>query len=133
MRIVKSISFDAAHFLAETGAAAGASAPSGSPYARMHGHSFTLEVAVDGETDAANGWVVDFGVVAEVLAALRLRLDHHLLNAIEGLERPTLENICRWAAHELAPQLPGLAQVKVARPSIGEACVLDLKSEDRLR
>ncbi len=120
MRIVKSISFDAAHFLPDAGA--------GSPYARMHGHSFTLEVAIDGEPDAANGWVLDFAAVADALADLRERLDHHLLNAIEGLERPTLETMCLWTARELKPRLPGLAYVKIARPSIGEACIHYVKA-----
>lgn len=119
MRIVKSVNFDAAHFLPDAGA--------DSPYARMHGHSFTLEVAIDGEPDAEKGWVADFATVADALAALRDRLDHHLLNSIEGLERPTLENICLWAARELSPRLPGLAQVKISRSSIGEACVLNVK------
>lgn len=119
MRIVKSINFDAAHFLPESG--------DESPYARMHGHSFVLEIAIDGEPDARHGWVVDFGVVTSALYALRERLDHHLLNSIEGLERPTLENICLWAARELKLQLAGLAQVRVSRPSNGEACVLDIE------
>ncbi|MBY0420952.1 MAG: 6-carboxytetrahydropterin synthase, partial [Parvularculaceae bacterium] len=38
MRIVKSINFDAAHFLPALGA------ESPAPYQRMHGHSFTLEI-----------------------------------------------------------------------------------------
>jgi 6-pyruvoyltetrahydropterin/6-carboxytetrahydropterin synthase len=119
MRIVKSVSFDAAHFLPEAGAE--------SPYARMHGHSFVLEVAIEGEPDANHGWVVDFAAVADALSALRERLDHHLLNSIEGLERPTLENICLWAARELRPQLKGLVHVKISRPSIGESCVFDVR------
>lgn len=120
MRIVKSITFDAAHHLPPVGAETPA------PYQRLHGHSFTLEVAVEGAVDPATGWVADFGAVAAALDALRARLDHHLLNTVEGLERPTLENICLWAARELKQALPGLAQVKVARPSIGEACIFDL-------
>lgn len=120
MRIVKSISFDAAHFLPEAGEE--------SPYSRMHGHSFVLEVAIEGEPDARRGWVADFSDVASALSALREKLDHHLLNSIEGLERPTLENICLWAARELKPQLKGLVQVKVSRPSIGEACAFDVQA-----
>lgn len=120
MRIVKTISFDAAHYLPRIGVETPA------PYQRMHGHSFVLEVAVEGAVDPETGWVADFGAVADALEGLRARLDHHLLNAIEGLERPTLENLCRWAAAALKPLLPGLVQVKIARPSIGEACICDL-------
>lgn len=117
MRIVKSITFEAAHYLADVG-----DARIPDPYQRMHGHSFTLDIAIDGEVDPATGWVVDFADVVAALEALKGRLDHRLLNSIEGLERPTLENICQWAAWELRPALPGLAEVKVARPSIGESC-----------
>jgi len=118
MRIVKSMSFDAAHYLDHD--------PDARPYARLHGHSFTMEVVIDGEPDPETGWVVDFGDVAEALQALHDALDHRLLNEVEGLERPTLENICKWAAAKLKPQFPGLAEVRVARPSIGESCVFEV-------
>lgn len=118
MRIVKSITFDAAHFLED--------GPGTRPYARMHGHSFTLEAAIEGEPDPAAGWVADFADVAAALDELRDSLDHRLLNEVEGLERPTLENICRYAADRLRARFPGLRQIRVARPSNGEACVLDL-------
>ncbi len=118
MRIVKSMSFDAAHFLDHD--------PSARPYARMHGHSFMLEVVIEGEPDEKTGWVVDFGDIDEALKALHDALDHRLLNEVEGLERPTLENICRWAAQRLKDRFPGLAQVRVSRPSIGETCIYDL-------
>lgn len=118
MRIVKSITFDAAHFLDE-----GAGER---PYARMHGHSFTLEAAIEGEPDPLTGWVADFADVAAALEDLRGSLDHRLLNEVEGLARPTLENICRYAAMRLKARLPGLKQIRVARPSNGEACVYDV-------
>lgn len=118
MRIVKSMSFDAAHFLEHD--------PDARPYARMHGHSFMMEVEIEGEPGADTGWVVDFGDVQEALDQLREKLDHRLLNEIEGLERPTLENICQWAAKALSPALPGLRQIRVSRPSIGETCIYDV-------
>ncbi len=115
MRIVKSINFDAAHFLDHD--------PGARPYARLHGHSFKLEVAIEGEPDDEAGWVVDFGDVAEALEELHEALDHRLLNEIDGLERPTLENICKWAAARLRTRFPGLVEVRVSRPSIGESCI----------
>jgi len=121
MRITKSVTFDAAHFLETTSAEDAARA-----YARMHGHSFTLDVTLDGEPDPATGWVVDFGEVADALDHIKEALDHRLLNEVEGLEKPTLENICRWVARRLRSDFPGLRQVKVARPSNGEACIYDL-------
>lgn len=118
MRIVKSVQFDAAHFLDHD--------PEARPYARLHGHSFTMEVEIEGAPDKEAGWVVDFGDVAEALEEIRDALDHRLLNEVEGLERPTLENICQWAASKLKGKFPGLRSVRVSRPSIGESCVYDL-------
>jgi 6-pyruvoyltetrahydropterin/6-carboxytetrahydropterin synthase len=118
MRIVKSMSFDAAHYLDHD--------PEARPYARLHGHSFVMEVEIAGAPDPETGWVVDFGDVADALQVLHGKLDHRLLNEVEGLERPTLENICKWAARELRPQFPGLKQVRVSRPSNGETCIYDL-------
>lgn len=118
MRIVKTIHFDAAHFLDD--------GPEARPYARMHGHSFTLEAAIEGEPDPKTGWIADFADIAEAMEDLREALDHRLLNEVEGLGRPTLENICRFAAARLRARFPGLRQVRVARPSNGEACIYDL-------
>lgn len=118
MRIVKSISFDAAHYLDHD--------PEARPYARLHGHSFVMEVEIAGDPDPDTGWVVDFGDVEDALKALHDKIDHRLLNEVEGLERPTLENIAKWAAKELQPEFPGLASVRISRPSNGETCIYDL-------
>ncbi|WDI30438.1 6-carboxytetrahydropterin synthase QueD [Hyphococcus flavus] len=118
MRIVKSMNFDAAHFLDHD--------PNARPYARLHGHSFVLEVTIEGDPHSETGWVVDFGDVDEALGELHNILDHRLLNEIEGLERPTLENICQWVGQKLKGRFPGLAQVRVSRPSNGESCIYDL-------
>jgi len=118
MRIVKSMRFDAAHYLEHD--------PEARPYARLHGHSFEMEVEIEGAPQDNTGWVVDFGDVADALKQLHDELDHRLLNEIEGLERPTLENICQWAAKKLKPKFPGLRAVKISRPSNGETCIYDL-------
>ncbi|HOP19664.1 MAG TPA: 6-carboxytetrahydropterin synthase QueD [Parvularculaceae bacterium] len=118
MRIVKTITFDAAHYLhVDTDKR---------PYARLHGHSFMLEIAIEGEPDPETGWVEDFADVTASLEEIRSVLDHRLLNEIEGLEKPTLENICRFVADRLKTKFSGLRQVKVSRPSIGEACIYDV-------
>ena len=119
MRVVKSINFDAAHFLT--------SETDERPYARMHGHSFKLDVEIAGEPDAKLGWVVDFADVNEALQELHEKLDHRLLNDVEGLGLPTLENICVWVANQLKPRFPGLIRVSVSRPSNGEACHYDVE------
>ena len=103
MRIAKSMNFDAAHFLS--------SHSDERPYARMHGHSFRLDIEIEGEPSAEKGWVVDFGDVDDALTQLREELDHRLLNEIEGLENPTSENICIWIWDRLKPNLPELSAI----------------------
>ena len=110
----KQFRFDAAHFLP--------TAPEGHPYRRLHGHSFTVEVAISGTPDPEQGWIVDFAIVEAKLQELRERLDHRLLNEIEGLTLPTLERRAAWIFAALAPALPGLARVTIRRASSGEAC-----------
>ena len=118
MRIAKSVTFDAAHFLGNHS--------DERPYARMHGHSFRLDIEIEGQLSEEKGWVIDFGEVDDALNQLREDLDHRLLNEIEGLSVPTLENICVWVADKLKPRFPGLVKVSVSRPSIGEACHYEL-------
>ena len=121
MRITKSITFDAAHFLEAKSAK-----EAGRPYARMHGHSFSLDVTLEGTPSADTGWVADFADVSDELDKIKDVLDHRLLNEVEGLEKPTLENICLWVANQLRPIFPSLKQVKVSRPSNGETCIFDI-------
>lgn len=52
---------------------------------RMHGHSFQIEIA--GPRIAE---------VIESMAAIYPRLDHQVLNEVDGLENPTSENLARW-------------------------------------
>lgn len=115
MRIYKEFTFEAGHFLP--------SAPAGHPNSRLHGHSFLVRVAVEGEPDPETGLIVHFEDLAAKLAGLKDRLDHRLLNEIEGLRTPTLERLAAWIWRELAPALPGLAEVQVSRPTCREGCI----------
>lgn len=112
--IVKEFGFEAAHHFPHK--------PAGHENTRMHGHSFRVEVELAGEPDAVTGCVVDFEDVTREINAVRDALDHHLLNAIPGLDKPSLENLARWIAEKLKPKFPQLATVTVRRPSCGEAC-----------
>ena len=116
--ITKAVSFEAAHFMAGK--------PEGHPYRNVHGHSFRLEVTVAGTVQPGEEWVQDFSDLSAILQGTANKLDHRLLNEIEGLEVPTLERICLWAANDLRQVLPGLKKVVLARPSLDERCVLVL-------
>jgi 6-pyruvoyltetrahydropterin/6-carboxytetrahydropterin synthase len=93
---------------------------------RVHGHTYHAEVAVRGEPDAKTGMVIDLGVVRTHIARLRETLDHHLLNEVDGLGKPTLENLCRYIAESLANDGLKLNRVRVWRDAMGDGCNLTL-------
>lgn len=117
MRIYKDFNFDAAHYLP--------GAPEGHPNRRMHGHSFRVRVWLDGAVSPVTGLVRHFEDFQRALETLRDRLDHHMLNEIEGLENPTLEHIAVWLWDNLKTPLPELARVEIHRASCNEGCVYD--------
>ena len=87
--------------------------PEGHKCARMHGHSFRIEVHVSGEVGVDSGWVMDFADLRRAFQPLFDQLDHRCLNDVEGLENPTSENLARWIWDRLAPALPGLGRIVV--------------------
>jgi 6-pyruvoyltetrahydropterin/6-carboxytetrahydropterin synthase len=119
VEVSKAVTFEAAHRLG------GPDDPEA--YRRVHGHSFRLEATLRGRPHPERGWVADLGALEAALRALTARLDHGLLNEVEGLERPTLERLAAWAAAELKPRFATLARVTVSRPSLGESCVLEVE------
>ena len=108
-------SFDAAHHL-DAGA---------SENRRLHGHSFYVEVTLRGEPDPGTGFLRDFGEIDATLKQIRGLLDHRLLNEVEGLENPTLENIARFVHVRAKAALPEVIRVKIERPSYGQSCTFE--------
>ena len=102
VRLTKDFSFEAAQTLPKV--------PSDHKCGRMHGHSFTIEISVEGEVDPATGWFYDHAKISRAMDPLLQQLDHAYLNDISGLENPTIEIMCSWFWERLAPSLPGLAE-----------------------
>lgn len=100
----------------------------GDPYGRVHGHSFRVEITVAGRVKPNERWVEDLAVVSNALAGVTAQLDHQMLNDVEGLDVPTLENIAVWIANRLRIDLPNLSSVTLARPSLEERCTLRITS-----
>ncbi|MDB5930391.1 MAG: hypothetical protein JWR60_2098 [Polaromonas sp.] len=89
---------------------------------RIHGHTYNAEVFLTGRPDPGTGMVIDLGLVRREVALLKEQLDHHLLDEVQGLGPPTLENLCQFIFRQLAPRLPALSGVRVWRDSIGDGC-----------
>lgn len=114
IELSQEFTFDAAHFL------------EGAPeYRRMHGHSFYAEVTLRGEPDPQTGFLRDLGEVNRALGEIREMLDHRLLNDIEGLGKPTLENLARYIYVRAKAALPEVMRVKLRRPSYGQTCIYE--------
>jgi len=105
VRLSKSFTFEAAHSLPTF--------PEGHKCRRLHGHSFAVEVVVEGDVDPELGYLVDYGDIKRAIKPIEDALDHRHLNEIEGLENPTSEVIAAWIWERLAPELPLLAEVVV--------------------
>ncbi len=114
MRIFKSFTFEAAHRLPHV--------PEGHQCGRMHGHSYVVELRLEGRLDPRQGWVRDFGEVSAAFRPLLERLDHAMLNDLPGLENPTCENLARWMWRALRPALPELREILV-RETASAGCV----------
>lgn len=103
MQLRKHFRFEAAHVL---------------PYhegkcARLHGHSYRLDVAIRGplkEAGPARGMIEDFDVVKRIVRAEIVEvLDHHSLNDL--IENPTCERIALWVWERLDRALSGLDEI----------------------
>jgi 6-pyruvoyltetrahydropterin/6-carboxytetrahydropterin synthase len=118
MEIYKVFKFDAAHCLPNV--------PVGHKCARLHGHSFCVEIHLRGNTSPRTGWVMDFADISAAFQPILEQLDHKNLNSIAGLENPTSENLCRWIWWRLQPALPQLCKI-VVQESPESGCVYEGK------
>ena len=105
MEIFKIFNLECAHRLPNV--------PEGHKCARVHGHSFKVELHVRGPVDGRLGWVMDYAQIKQAFEPLHEQLDHRYLNDVDGLDNPTSEQLARWIWLRLKPSLPLLARVVV--------------------
>src|ERR1700733_12609339 len=105
-RLQRMYRFEAAHFLPKV--------PPGHKCARMHGHSYQIDLVIEGDVDPELGWVIDFAEIDEHATPLVRRLDHQVLNEIDGLANPTSELLAVWWWQHLVATLPQLVEVVVS-------------------
>ncbi len=103
--LIKTFRFEAAHSLPHV--------PEGHKCARLHGHSYRIDIHVSGQPDPHTGWVVDFGDIKKIVEPVLDQLDHRFLNDIPGLANSTRENMGQYLWDRIAPALPPLSAVTV--------------------
>lgn len=114
MEIFKVFKFDAAHRLPNV--------EQGHKCSQLHGHSFRVQIHIQGSVDPRSGWVMDFADIAEAFKPLHDQLDHKYLNDIDGLDNPTSENIAKWIWKHLHSALPQLSKI-VVQESPESGCI----------
>lgn len=115
--LTKTFRFEAAHRLPNVSAC--------HKCGRLHGHSYQVDVIVEGDVNPQTGMVIDFAEITEAWAPLHAVLDHYYLNEIEGLENPTSEILAPWIYHRLKPGLPLLKAIYVH-----ETCTSSVRYEE---
>lgn len=98
MELFREFTFEAAHLLPLL--------PEGHKCRRLHGHSYRVELHVQGTVDPDTGMVIDFAEIKTAFQPLWRQLDHNYLNEVDGLANPTSENLAAWIWERLAPDLP---------------------------
>jgi 6-pyruvoyltetrahydropterin/6-carboxytetrahydropterin synthase len=72
-----------------------------------------VEVHASGPVRADTGWVMDFADVKAAFQPIHDHLDQNCLNDVEGIEKPTSENLAMWVWMRLKPGLPCLNKILV--------------------
>jgi len=101
--------------------------------ARLHGHSYRLDVAVAGPLHAegpATGMVIDFDELSDAVRAYVIEpLDHTSLN--ERIANPTAELIALWIWDALSPSVPALREIVLWETET--ACAVVREADARAR
>lgn len=72
---------------------------------RLHGHTWTVELSIEGEGLDELGMLVDFRDLDQLLKGTLAPMDHQYLNDLPPFRRvnPTAENIAKYLYETLAP------------------------------
>jgi 6-pyruvoyltetrahydropterin/6-carboxytetrahydropterin synthase len=86
-------------------------APEADPRRRVHGHTYLLRLHLNAPLDQVLGWTIDFGDVKEMFRPVFVRLDHHSLHELPGIDDSDATSLVRWIRGQVAPGLPQLDRI----------------------
>jgi len=72
---------------------------------QVHGHSFEVEVAIEGRMDPDLAWVIDYAEISEAFKPVFHDLDHRYLNDIEGMGDASFSAVAEYIQQRIAPAL----------------------------
>jgi len=116
MQVAKEFSFDSAHFLPNYyGKCEG-----------MHGHTYRLQVVVEGEV-GENGLVMDFVILKRIVKKKVLdKIDHKVINDV--IEIASAENTAIWIWDQLV-DLKSLVKEQLDDPNLPESITKYFKDQ----
>ena len=118
MLVSRTFSFDSAHYLSDYYGKC----------ERMHGHTYKLEVTLEGKVQP-NGLVIDFVVLKRLVKKYVLnKLDHQVLNDI--VENPSAERMVIWIWDQLK-DLSKLLKEEMDDPNLSKEIKVFLKDDDQ--
>lgn len=88
--------------------------PSLHPCSRIHGHSFVITLTLFGPWNEEFGWMYDYHELEKTVRPILSTLDHHYLNDIPGLEKPTSEVLCVYLFEKIKKLIPELQKITIA-------------------
>jgi 6-pyruvoyltetrahydropterin/6-carboxytetrahydropterin synthase len=124
--LTRRISFSAAHRYSrpEWSDEKNASTFGACAWPNFHGHSYVCDVTVGGPIDATTGFVIDLGLLDDILnREVKQRFDHRNINLdvpefADGKLVPTGENLARFIFERVQREIPKPA--RVLRVTVGE-------------
>ena len=126
LKLTQGFYFDAAHTLDKRDVDCHTKIKS----ATIHGHTYHASISIEGEPDE-NGMIRDLNAVWLMIDFVKSHLDHKFLNEVEGLGRPTIENLCLFISKKA--RLKGLCEVTVERKASGDKCTFEIKKSIQIK
>jgi len=87
MLVTKECTFDAAHMLSDYDGLC----------ANLHGHTYKVQVTIEGDTNVQTGMLVDFNQLKTVLDAVKQRFDHALIFSGAEWRNSAETELYEWA------------------------------------
>lgn len=87
---------------------------------RLHGHTWKVQVTIQGKKLDERGMLIDFREVKKIIKKSLDKLDHQYLNEVLKNIEPTTENIAKYLFKELERELNS-ERVKLSEIKVGES------------
>ena len=91
--------------------------------ANIHGHTWRVEVTLQGRQLDSAGLLVDFNDIKKMIKEITAGFDHNLINAVGPFDNinPTSENLARHIYREMKKAVAPLEGIRVLKVVVAES------------